>query len=84
MNKTTKLATDKQIKYLNSLASKIGKARIKMPEAFSKVSDIEYIDWEEERKAGMTVADASIKIDAYHSVLRGMNTILYLSNRNQV
>lgn len=77
-------ATDKQIKYLTSLSLKVGRARAKAPEAFSKVSDIEYIDWEEERRAGMTVADASIKIDAFHSVLRGMNTILCLCNKPQV
>ncbi|MDE6444362.1 MAG: hypothetical protein K2K64_08100 [Muribaculaceae bacterium] len=66
------------------MAGKVRKARMKVPEAFSKISDIENIDWEEERKAGMTVADASKKIDAFHSVLRGMNTILYLCNKRQV
>ena len=75
------MATDKQIRYLNLLANKIRVKRKKFPDAFSKISAIEEINWEVERQHGMTIVDASIKIDAYQSVIRGMNTILKLCNK---
>lgn len=78
------LATDKQINYLTSLSNKVGRARCRFPEGFHNVSEIESINWEEERSKGMTVADASMMIDSLRSVIRGMNTILYLCNKRQV
>lgn len=66
------LATDKQINYLQSLADKVERKRKEYPEAFNKVAP-PYIDWHTERRKGVTVADAAVRIDAYKTIIRGMN-----------
>lgn len=73
------LATDKQINYLQYLADKVERIRKKHPEAFDKVAP-PYVNWHKERHLGVTTIDASIRIDAYRTIVRGMNTICVLCN----
>lgn len=74
------LATDKQIKYLTDLTNKVNHIVEKWPECGI---DKYYVDWRHERSMGMTTIDASIKINAFHSLIRGINMKRYLFNLPQ-
>lgn len=65
------LATDKQIKYLQSLADKVERMHKTHPKAVK--SHPPYINWETERHKGVTTVDASIRIMAYKTIIRNMN-----------
>lgn len=66
-----KLATDKQIAYLAYLAKKVERMKGTTPSL--KQLNQPYIDWEDESRNGMTVEDASVRIDAYKTVIRWAN-----------
>ena len=70
------LATDKQIKYLQYLADKVERKRKEHPDAFKTAPT--YINWQNERYKGVTSEDASIRIDAYKNIIRGMNMVCEL------
>lgn len=74
------LATDKQIKYLTDLTNKVNKIIEIWPECGVEKY---YIDWRHERSMGMTTTDASIRISAFHSLIRGINMKRYLFNLPQ-
>lgn len=60
------LATDKQINYLCKLANKIELIKnINKEKKAILVPLPNYIDWQEERHLGVTVTDASVRIQAY-------------------
>ena len=73
-------ATDKQIKYLQYLADKVEAIKVADP----TIKDLpKYIDWNIERNYGVTMEDASIRIDAYKTIIRSVNTIRLISNKGQ-
>lgn len=74
------LATDKQINCLFALQNKVNKIADIFPE--SGVKKFHY-DWRHERSMGMTVSDASIRIDAFHSIIQGVNIKRMLFGLNQ-
>lgn len=74
------LATDKQIKYLQYLADKV--ERIKQS-THNPAITCSHIDWSTERQKGVTTVDASIRIDAYKSLIRAVNMRQALMNRPQ-
>ena len=78
-------ATDKQIKYLCSLADKVEKIKAINKSAKVIKSNLpEYIDWAKERNKGVTSLDASIRITAYKSIIFGCNNTFVLCNMKQV
>ena len=79
------LATDKQIKYLCALADKVEKIKaINKSAKIIKANLHEYIDWAKERNKGVTSLDASIRIQAYKSIIFGCNNTFVLCNMKQV
>lgn len=69
-------ATDKQISYLEGLTAKVNAIIKSWPECpISRDNALFYagVNWRHERSMGMTVTDASIKISAFRSLLRGLN-----------
>ena len=79
------LATDKQIKYLCSLADKLEKIKaINKSAKVIKANLPEYIDWAKERNKGVTSLDASIRITAYKSIIFCCNNTFVLCNMKQV
>lgn len=75
----TEKATDRQIAYLARLAVKV--ERLKRDDATITVP---YIDWNEERRLGVTKTDASIRIDAYRQMIRGANLKRLLLGKRQI
>lgn len=75
----TEKATDRQIAYLTRLARKV--ERLKRDDATIRVP---YIDWDEERRLGVTKTDASIRIDAYRQMIRGANLKRLLFGKRQI
>ena len=63
-------ATDKQVNYLTILTNKVNKIVDIWPEC--RIEKY-YIDWYKERELGMTTLDASLKISAFKSLIRGIN-----------
>ena len=62
-------ATDRQCEYLNALAKRVERIMARYP----GIADTpETRDWFGEREAGMTAADASERIDAYHALIYGL------------
>ena len=74
------LATDKQINYLQHLADKVEQIK---KETSNTAITCPYIDWHTERHKGVTVTDASIRIDAYKNIIRASNARQCLFNRPQ-
>lgn len=64
-------STDKQIKHLTELTDKVNHIIDIWSECgVEKIN----INWYYERKKGMNANDASIKISAFHSLIKGINT----------
>ena len=76
------LATDKQCDYLTALAEKVEKMRAARPDLVNV--PLTKRNWYEERRRGMTTADASLKIDAYKMLIRGVNAKCVLLNIPQL
>lgn len=72
-------ATDKQVAYLVRLARKV--ERLKRDDATITVP---YINWDEERRLGVTKTDASLRIKAYKQLIRGANFKRLLLGRGQI
>lgn len=63
-------ATDKQIQYLTDITNRVNRIIESWPECgLEKYA----IDWQHERTQGMTTIDASMKIDAFHRLIQGIN-----------
>lgn len=69
------IATDRQCAYLTALAKRVDRIIKKYP----GLAVVPERDWYEERKKGMTAADASEKITAYHSLIVGLRMKIALS-----
>lgn len=80
------LATDRQIEYLNSLRDKAHRIEAVAQSHGHTVykKPLVYRDYEEERRRGMTVADASKLISAWRRMILYGNTTLCLFNLPQV
>ena len=79
------LATDKQIKYLCALAAKVEKIKaINGTAKVIKATLPAYINWDSERKLGVTTLDASIRIKAYKQLICACNTTFALCKMAQV
>lgn len=74
------LATDNQIKYLTDLTNKVNRIIDLWPECGVEKF---YTDWRHERSRGMNTNDASIKISAFKSLIRGINMKRVLFNLPQ-
>lgn len=74
------LATDKQIAYLVKLANKVERMK---KSTIGEIQEVHYVDWNVECSKGVTVADASIRIDAYRQIIRLANTIRMLCGQKQ-
>lgn len=74
------IATDKQIKYLTDLTNKVNYIIGVWPQCGVERYNI---DWSYERSKGMTSLDASLKINAFKSLLRGINLKRYLLGLKQ-
>ncbi len=74
------LATDKQIAYLAMLADKVERMK---KSTIGEIQEVHYVDWNAERSKGVTVADASIRIDAYRQIIRWVNTTRMLCGQKQ-
>lgn len=74
------LATDKQIAYLVKLANKVERMK---KSTIGEIQEVHYVDWNAERSKGVTVADASIRIDAYLRIIRWANTTRILCAQKQ-
>ena len=73
--RSSRSATDAQINYLCVLAQKVELIRRKDPD-LTKYP--EYIDWQTERHKGVTVDDASLRIEAYRTILRNIQLLCML------
>lgn len=83
--KELKLATDKQINYLCKLANKIELIKnINKEKKAILVPLPNYIDWQEERHLGVTVTDASVRIQAYKKIIRACNFTFLLCKIPQI
>ena len=69
-------ATDKQINYLQVLADKVERMHKAHPDVV-KVKPT-YINWHTERHKGVTTCDASVRIQAYKTIIRETNLALLL------
>lgn len=72
-------ATDKQVAYLVRLAKKT--EYIKRYDADITAP---YLDWDMERRIGLTKADASMYIDAYRTLIRAFNFKRVLLGKRQI
>lgn len=70
MDKTKRPATDKQIACLEAMQKRAEAICRTHPQI---IASTPHRNWHEERGRGMTTADASMKIDAYHSLFRSVN-----------
>ena len=80
------LATTKQINYLNRLTNKVNYIYSIFPECGIPDEHAKFyrtVNWDNERKKGMTTMDASIKISAFKDLIRGINFKRYLMNQKQ-
>lgn len=75
-------ATDKQISYLTSLQNKYNKMIDASKDILQNVEKFN-IDWHQQRDLGMTTVDASMKIDAFKTLIRNTNFARHLCNRKQ-
>lgn len=73
------LATEKQINYLCVLAKKVELIRQANPQM--KLPN--YINWQTERYKGVTTNDASVRIDAYRTILRNLQLTRMLLGKPQ-
>lgn len=74
------LATDKQIKYLTDLTNKVNHIIDIWPECGVEKFNV---DWWHERTRGMGTNDASIRISAFHTLIRGVNMKRHLFGLKQ-
>lgn len=86
--KDVKLLNDKisiDINYLCKLANKIELIKnINKEKKAILVPLPNYIDWQEERHLGVTVTDASVRIQAYKKIIRACNFTFLLCNIPQI
>lgn len=79
------LATNKQIDYLCVLAKKVEKIKkINSKKKVIAANLPEYIDWQCERKLGVTVQDASLRISAYKKIICMSNATFVLCGMSQI
>ena len=72
-------ATDKQVAYLVRLANKVEYLK-----RYDADITTHYFDWNEERRIGLTKADASMYIDAYRTLIRAFNFKRVLLGKRQI
>lgn len=79
-------ATDKQIAYLHTLQEKAHRIEARANAHGHKVypNPLTNYDYNEERRRGMTITDASIRISAWRRMVLYGNTTLALFNLPQV
>lgn len=85
MTATATPATDRQINYLTFLQGKVNKAIDETAPYLIEGARRKFnLDWRHERSLGMTVADASDRISAFHTIMRCINHTRIMCNLKQI